>query len=348
MNSIDYSMNSKVIDKVSPETMQNLCRTCLKELNQKQKSKILSLSAQIRQWLEDVNIENSDAYDFYPNSICLTCRNKLNKFWEFQEMFRQSTKTLQQILARGDFKFYEENTIKVEDPGYQKNIETEVKTESTLDITDMEEPLISCESLKSIEESNDLEDNSNIEDYYEKSDDQSDFGSSHSTKNYSEVTKVKRQKYKYIFRCKECECLCMSQQTLDIHMRIHYGLKPYKCPKCEESFDKSTFMLKHLYELHNETKLNIICEYKECGNQFSSYRSYKNHYREFHISQQTSKRHVCEECGKTYAKMQIFKEHLYTHGPKELYPFQCAECDKAFAKQTAFDEHKFRVPTLRS
>lgn len=172
-------------------------------------------------------------------------------------------------------------------------------------------------------------------------------------------SKAKRKKYTYLFRCEFCKYRSVSQQTLDIHMRTHCGLKPYQCPKCDESFNKSTAMLKHLNEIHNEKKLIIFCEHEECHKQFNSSRDYKDHYRQNHISKQmnqkkeksttkTPHRHVCEECGKIYTKLQTFKEHQYTHGPKELYPFQCEECEKAFVKQRTFNEHKLRHAGIKN
>ena len=165
--------------------------------------------------------------------------------------------------------------------------------------------------------------------------------------------KGRRKKYIYSFRCDQCKYRCVSQQTLDIHMRTHYGLKPFQCYKCDESFEKSSHMLKHLCDKHGEKELTIFCEYDKCGKRFNSTRSYKDHYRQNHIPQQmkehqdkvTSKspnKHVCEECGKIFTKLQAFKQHQYTHGPKEQYPYQCDECDKAFINQGTFNEHKLR------
>lgn len=136
-------------------------------------------------------------------------------------------------------------------------------------------------------------------------------------------------------------------------------MKPYQCKKCNDAFEKSNLLLKHLNEKHGDKDLDIICEHEECGRQFKSTRSYKNHYRQKHIPESPNQkqdktatkspyRHVCEECGKMYAKLQYFREHQYTHGPKELYPYQCDQCDKAFVKQRTFNEHKLRHAGIKN
>lgn len=176
----------------------------------------------------------------------------------------------------------------------------------------------------------------------------------------SNISTAQRKIYKYSFRCDQCKYRCVSQQILDIHMRTHLGLKPYQCPRCDISFEKSAPMLKHLNEEHGEKELSIICEHANCGQQFTTTPSYKKHYRQNHIKEQppekhdkpslikTPQVHVCEECGKTFAKLQTFKEHQYTHGPKELYPFQCTECDKAFVKQRTLKEHQMRHAGIKN
>ncbi|XP_065363907.1 gastrula zinc finger protein XlCGF26.1-like [Calliphora vicina] len=381
---------------LSYETVQSFCRACLKELKNRQKCKIISLNLQIRHWLEDATLDNPLASDIYPNSICHSCRNKLKEFSEFHEMCKESRKTIQKMLPNEEVTKLQVNQINnIEDPELEENMlaydilasheENSALAEHSCSIVDTEhciidpeEPLKSSASLNGTETKSDNsadDDDSDIEELkkHNSSDDDpveseeihSDFetdipkNNKLATKIKSNFSKSKRKKYTYSFRCDQCKYRCVSQQTLDIHIRTHYGLKPYQCPKCEDAFDKSTFLLKHLNEIHGEKELIIICEHEECGQQFTSSRSYKDHYRQNHILQQsrekqdkstakTPYRHVCEECGKIFAKLHTLKEHQYRHGPKELYPFQCNECDKAFVGQRTLHEHMLRHAGIKN
>ncbi|KAI8128329.1 Zinc finger protein 510 [Lucilia cuprina] len=386
------------METLSIKTLQSFCRACLKELKQRQKYKIFSLHFQIRRWLEDATLDNPLGSDRYPNFICNLCRRKLKEFLDFYEMCKLSRKTIQKILTKEEEVKFEKKPKSniVNDPELEENMlaydvlitreESSIKSEYNFD-----EPLICTDTnnlLPNIENNNERcsEVDSDLEELNKQNiseDDQIDSEEFHTdsetdiqsedrnnkinlkkknklaTKIKMLNSKTKRKRYSYSFRCDQCKYRCVSQQTLDIHMRTHYSLKPHKCPKCEDAFDKTPILLKHLNEVHGEKELIITCEYEECRQRFSSSRTYKDHYRQNHITQESNQRlaksmaktpyrHVCEECGKMYTKLQTFKEHQYTHGPKELYPYQCDECDKAFVKQRTFNEHKQRHAGIKN
>ncbi|KAM7349230.1 uncharacterized protein ACRADG_008250 isoform 1-T3 [Cochliomyia hominivorax] len=377
------------MENLLPKNLQNLCRTCLQELKQRQKYKIQQLNLQIRQWFEDVILGNSLVDDKYPNSLCHSCKNKLNEFLEFHKMCKQSSKTIHQLWEtkgkikvdglvknnvevselEGNILVYDHSETYKEENKRGASISNAAEKEKVKKGTDnilgnkysgknrnMEQKNDTCNDLVEIEEIPLFSESEN--DTTSKNNNCKNTPSTRETKLCH--ARVKRKKYSYLFRCDQCKYRGVSQQTLDIHLRTHYGLKPYQCPKCDNAFDKTHILLKHLGETHGDKELIIICEYEECGKQFTSNRNYKNHYRQNHIPPLTSNlkqeksllknsyKHVCEECGKVYTKLQTFKEHQYTHGPKELYPFQCDQCDKAFVKQRTFMEHKLRHAGIKN
>lgn len=51
-------------------------------------------------------------------------------------------------------------------------------------------------------------------------------------KRHVDVFHLKQRKH----YCQECERFFVSRQNLREHSFIHIGIKPYKCPNCEECF----------------------------------------------------------------------------------------------------------------
>ena len=71
--------------------------------------------------------------------------------------------------------------------------------------------------------------------------------------------------YKKVLHCELCNKPFPDQSSLDRHVRIHTGEKPYICPYCGHGFAHKSNMTKHIKMGQAQTNL---C--RSCGKQFTS------------------------------------------------------------------------------
>lgn len=133
-------------------------------------------------------------------------------------------------------------------------------------------------------------------------------------------------------------------------MRIHQGLKPYPCERCDRSYMKVTNLNIHIKEWHSDVKdiINIPCTEGDCKKIFQKKSSLKNHIRFHHYGLKHRKQnYVCEICGKTVKSSWSLKDHKYTHMPEDQYPYACERCPKRFIAVKAFKEHMMRHDNIK-
>ena len=87
------------------------------------------------------------------------------------------------------------------------------------------------------------------------------------------------------FICKDCGASFRHKQALDVHVRIHSGVRPYSCPQCDLAFTDNSTLKGHLIT-HTDTK-----------------------------------DHVCSVCGKAYKYSKTLKQHMKAHTSAITRPF---------------------------
>lgn len=130
-------------------------------------------------------------------------------------------------------------------------------------------------------------------------------------------------------QCKTCGKTFSSKQSLQVHMEIHIGRKPFLCTVCGKNFLRKYHLEVH-QRIHTGEK-PFKCE--ECGKQFSQPSSYKNH-SFIHNGQRPFK---CKICGNTFVQVGHLKGHMKIHSGEK--PYKCRFCDKAFAHSWNLKAH---------
>ena len=89
----------------------------------------------------------------------------------------------------------------------------------------------------------------------------------------------------------------------------------------------------HLQCVHSEGR-NVICQ--ECGDNFKSMRTLKNHHIRAHGAGE--KQHTCEICGKSFFKNNELVSHSRIHSGQK--PYNCSFCGLAFRDRSCVRRHE--------
>ena len=153
---------------------------------------------------------------------------------------------------------------------------------------------------------------------------------------------IKENKYKEHV-CLKCGKSYTCQTSLKYHMKVHEGIKDFKCDHCELTFTAKHSKFKHMRIVHEGIKgpKNYKCEL--CGKAFSKPYDLNRHGK-VHIEKPKiikksteNQEHKCQECGKVYKSGPALRYHLKVHSGVKNY--QCEDCDKAFFARCDLEKH---------
>lgn len=136
------------------------------------------------------------------------------------------------------------------------------------------------------------------------------------------------------FECEECGQKFVIKSNLKKHYRTHTQEKPYLCTECGDSFSLKTGLTRH-WRIHTGEK---PFECSECGQRFSSTGNLKKH-AAIHIN---DKGFSCKVCGRRFPNEKALEVHVVIHTGEKS--FQCPMCDSAFLHRGGLEAH-FRVHT---
>ncbi|XP_046437526.1 zinc finger protein 271-like isoform X2 [Daphnia pulex] len=139
--------------------------------------------------------------------------------------------------------------------------------------------------------------------------------------NSSEKNLGKNKAYKSFRNEGKCPiCGKVFQSSLERHLNVHYGIKPYKCDRCDKTFSQEHSYRSHV-RLHNSDK-PFSCTI--CPKKFTSNGTLKRHI----TSHSNGRTFPCNNCGKVFRKSEFLHFHTFKcHPQKELASEMISDID---------------------
>eukprot|EP01083_Nonionella_stella_P271326 919381_1 len=137
------------------------------------------------------------------------------------------------------------------------------------------------------------------------------------------------------FQCPECpKRFTRHSWMMNVHMRIHTGEFPFRCPYCDGEFRWRASLKKHKEREHgdpNAVKQRYPCS--ECSKDFSTRTVLKTHMR----SHSGELPYSCDFCPRQFRWQTSLQVHTQMH--TEEKPYECGICSKWFATRSSLGTH---------
>ncbi|EAT41793.1 AAEL006614-PA [Aedes aegypti] len=131
------------------------------------------------------------------------------------------------------------------------------------------------------------------------------------------------------FECEYCHVRFAQKGTLKVHLRTHTGEKPFKCSYCPEAFAQKVSLDNHVFK---HTGKGVKCPL--CPSIHATPSSVKQHMKQVHSEERPN---VCQICGRSYKKKRDLMKHIEGHD--NLTNLECKFCHKQFTGKRVLRDH---------
>lgn len=135
-----------------------------------------------------------------------------------------------------------------------------------------------------------------------------------------------------MFICSTCGKIFSQRSKLNIHMKTHSDVKPFKCEHCGADFKSKRNLDTHV-EKHLNTERNIKCP--RCDLMFYHTKNLQEHLKRHDRAKAT---HTCTLCPKTFSYRSGLTEHMNSHTLERK--FTCEVCGKEFSRLSVLYRHR--------
>lgn len=131
--------------------------------------------------------------------------------------------------------------------------------------------------------------------------------------------------------CSICSKSFTKTFSLNRHMALHTGNRPFKCTQCELSFVQKSDLQRH--EATHKDEYNHEC--KTCLKTFKTKKNLQGH----QLVHSTVHSFQCKLCPKTFKLESLLNFHQNLHKSPKDEPFACDICGKTFAEKLYINAH---------
>ncbi|XP_037327449.2 uncharacterized protein LOC119217697 [Pungitius pungitius] len=131
-------------------------------------------------------------------------------------------------------------------------------------------------------------------------------------------------------QCGECGRVLSSAASLESHVSLHAGRRPFSCTLCGKRFPDSSGLKRH-GRVHRNGRIHIC---HQCGKGFVYSFGLTKHLQMVH---KKIKPFTCQICNKCFFSKRDLEAHMRIHTGEK--PFHCTLCEKKFARRVELNVH---------